>query len=54
MELLCVCGQVNATALPDYCRCMRCGRIWKYERTSYANDWRCIGLPNAKDQGADK
>jgi hypothetical protein len=48
MELLCVCHQLNQTAMPDYCRCMRCGRTWKYERTQYANDWRCIGAPTPR------
>lgn len=42
MELLCTCGAINATALPDACVCHRCGRVWIYERTAFANDWRCI------------
>lgn len=42
MELLCTCGAINSTSLPDACVCRRCGRTWIWERTEFHNDWRCI------------
>lgn len=47
MELLCTCGALSVAALPGACKCPRCGRVWAYERTEYASDWRCFKEPAA-------
>lgn len=43
-EFLCPCGYL-AHAAPPVHYCAACGRVWKYEITAYANDWRCISGP---------
>lgn len=47
MELLCPCGATKTAALPDVWQCNRCGLVWIYERTEFANDWRCVKEPTA-------
>lgn len=48
MKMLCSCGYLSHAAPPVH-YCSACGRVWKYEITSYANDWRCIHGPRRPD-----